>query len=247
VRPRTDGAMRAALVTGGAVRVGRAISEALAGDGFAVVVHYHGSAGEAHGLVEAIRAGGGTARAVRADLSRAGEVERLASEAVAAFGGLDLLVNNASVFPEAGIEETDEALLDHTLAVNLKAPFLLLRHLAPALRARRGSVVNLGDLAGIQSWASYAAHGVSKAGLLHLTRVAARALAPEVRVNAIAPGTVLPPEGLSEGEVARLAERAPLGRNGDPADVVRALRYLLAAPFVTGETLVVDGGRLLRG
>jgi pteridine reductase len=239
--------MRVALVTGGAVRIGRAISEALAEDGYAVVVHYNRSSDAADALVREIEERGGRAAAVGGDLAQGGEVERVAAEALDAFGGLDLLVNNASVFPSEGLEETDEALLEHTLAVNLKAPFLLTRRLAPALRERRGAVVNLGDLAGVQAWSGYAAHGVSKAALLHLTRVAARALAPEVRVNAIAPGTVLPPESLSEEEVARLARRAPLARIGGPEDVVRALRYLLAAEFVTGETLVVDGGRLLQG
>ena len=239
--------MPAALVTGGAVRIGRAISEALAGDGYDVVVHYHASSDAADALVGEIEASGGRATAIGADLADADQVEGLAREAAAAFGGVDVLVNNASVFPPERIEDTDAALFDHTIAVNLRAPFLLIRHLAPALRERRGCVVNLGDLAGVQSWAGYAAHGVSKAGLLHLTRVAARSLAPEVRVNAIAPGTVLPPEELDADEVRSLAERAPLQRNGSPDDVVRALRYLLAADFVTGETLVVDGGRLLRG
>jgi pteridine reductase len=239
--------MRVALVTGGAVRVGRALVEALAEDGYAVVVHHHASAAEGAELVDALRGAGGQAVSLGADLADAGQVERLAREAVGAFGGIDVLVNNASVFPVEALEETDGALWDHTLAVNLRAPFLLIRHLAPALRERRGSVVNLGDLAGVQAWEGYAAHSVSKAGLLHLTRVAARALAPEVRVNAIAPGTVLPPGTLGDGEVRRLAERAALRRNGSPADVVRALRYLLDGEFVTGTTLTVDGGRLLRG
>jgi NAD(P)-dependent dehydrogenase (short-subunit alcohol dehydrogenase family) len=238
---------RVGLVTGGAVRVGRAISLALAEEGMRVVVHYNSSSDEADALVAEIRRGGGEAAAVGADLARGGEVERLAREAVAAFGGIDVLVNNASVFPAERLEETDEALWDHTLAVNLKAPFFLIRHLAPTLRERRGQVVNMCDLAGLQAWGAYAAHAVSKAGIAHLTRVAARSLAPEVRVNAIAPGTVLPPESFGEDEVRRLAERTPLQRNGSPEDVVRALRYLLHADFVTGEILVVDGGVRLRG
>ncbi|HWK90402.1 MAG TPA: SDR family oxidoreductase [Longimicrobium sp.] len=239
--------MRAALVTGGAVRLGRAISLALARAGYGVVVHYNSSAGPAEAVCAAIRAESGQAVAIGADLARGGEVERLAREAVAAFGGLDVLVNNASVFPSERLEETDEALWEHTLAVNLKAPFFLIRHLAPALRERRGVVVNLADLAGLQAWGAYAAHSIAKAGVVQLTRVAARSLAPEVRVNAIAPGTVLPPEEMTEDEVRRLAERAPLERNGSPEDVVRALMYLVEADFVTGETLVVDGGRLLAG
>jgi pteridine reductase len=227
--------------------VGRAISSALAEDGYRLVVHYNSSAGPADELVEEIRAAGGEAVAIGADLADAEAVRRLASDAAAAFGGIDLLVNNASVFPTERLEETDEALWDHTLAVNLKAPFFLIRHLAPTLRERRGVVINMADLAGIQAWAAYAVHGISKAGIVHLTRVAARSLAPEVRVNGIAPGAVLPPESMSDEEIRQLAASTPLKRNGSPEDVVRALRYLLAAEFVTGETLVVDGGRLLRG
>lgn len=240
-------ASRVALVTGGAVRIGRAISSALAEDGYRLVVHYNSSSGPADELVDEVRSAGGEAVAIGADLADADAVRRLAEEAVAAFGGIDVLVNNASVFPAERLEETDEALWDHTIAVNLRAPFFLIRHLATTLRERRGVVINMADLAGIQTWGAYAAHGISKAGVIHLTRVAARSLAPEVRVNGIAPGTVLPPESMSEDEIRQLAERAPLKRNGSPQDVVRALRYLLQADFVTGETLVVDGGRLLRG
>jgi pteridine reductase len=238
---------RIALVTGGAVRIGRAISAALAEDGYRIVIHYNSSSGPADELVAEIKRRGGEAVAIGADLADADAVRRLASEAVDAFGGIDVLVNNASVFPAEKLEETDEALWDHTMAVNLRAPFFLIRHLAATLRARKGVVVNMADLAGIQAWAAYAAHGISKAGIVHLTEVAARSLAPDVRVNGIAPGTVLPPESMGDDEIRRLAERAPLKKNGSPEDVVRALRYLLAADFVTGQTLVVDGGRLLRG
>ena len=239
--------MRVALVTGGAVRIGRAISSALAEDGYRLVIHYNSSSGPADELVDEIRSAGGEAVAIGADLADSDAVRRLASEAVDAFGGIDVLVNNASVFPAEKLEETDEALWDHTMAVNLRAPFFLIRHLAATLRQRKGVVVNMADLAGIQAWAAYAAHGISKAGIVHLTEVAARSLAPDVRVNGIAPGTVLPPESMSDDEIRQLAERAPLKKNGSPEDVVRALRYLLAADFVTGQTLVVDGGRLLRG
>jgi NAD(P)-dependent dehydrogenase (short-subunit alcohol dehydrogenase family) len=235
------------LVTGGAVRLGRAMAVALAGEGMRLVVHYNSSAGPADALVEEIRAGGGEAAAIGADLSRPAEVERLARDAVAAFGGVDVLVNSASVFPPEALEETDLELWEHTMAVNLRAPFFLIRHLAPVLRERGGVVVNMADLAGMQAWARYAAHGISKAGVVHLTRVAARALAPEVRVVGIAPGAVLPPGETSDEELARLAAGAALRRNGSPDDVVRALLYLLSADFVTGEVLVVDGGRTLKG
>jgi pteridine reductase len=238
---------RVALVTGGAVRVGRALVEALSAEGMRLVVHYHASRDPAEALVGEIRARGGEAVALGADLSRHAEVLRLADQAAAAFGGVDVLVNNASVFPPERLTEVDEALWDRTLAVNLKAPFFLTQRLAEGMRARGGGVVvNLADLAGIQAWAAYGAHAISKAGLIHLTRVAARSLAPEIRVAAIAPGTVLPPETMDAEEIDRLARRNPLGRIGAPADVVEALLYLLRADFVTGEVLLVDGGRRLR-
>jgi NAD(P)-dependent dehydrogenase (short-subunit alcohol dehydrogenase family) len=233
---------KVALVTGGAARVGRSIVLALAKEEMRIVVHYHGSAEEAEALVLHISRNGGEAVALQADLARMPEVNRLAAEAGQAFGGVDVLVNNASVFPSAGMEEVDEALWDRTLAVNLKAPFFLTQRLASGMRQRGGGVVvNLADLAGLQAWTGYTAHAISKAGLIHLTRIAARALAPEIRVVAIAPGTVLPPEGTPADEVKRLAERAPLRRIGE------AVLYLLRASFVTGEVLVLDGGRMLHG
>ncbi|MFL5541168.1 MAG: SDR family oxidoreductase [Longimicrobiaceae bacterium] len=238
---------KVALVTGGAVRVGRAISLALAGEGMRLVVHYNSSSDAAEELCREIRDGGGEAVTVGGDLARAEEVRRVAHAAEGAFGGVDVLVNNASVFPPERLEETDEALWDHTLAVNLRAPFFLIKHLAPTLRARRGVVINLCDLAGLQPWGAYAAHGISKAALAHLTRVAARSLAPEVRVAGIAPGAVLPPESMGQDELDALAKSTPLRRLGSPDDVARALLYLVHAEYVTGEILVVDGGRMLRG
>jgi NAD(P)-dependent dehydrogenase (short-subunit alcohol dehydrogenase family) len=238
---------KVALVTGGGIRVGRAIALGLAGAGARVIAHYNSSAREADEVVELIRKGGGEAVAIGADLSRQAEVERLASEALGAFGGVDILVNSASIFPEEGLGEVDEELWDRTMAINLKAPFFLTQRIGAAMRAGRGGVViNLGDLAGLQAWLGYAAHAVSKAGLIHFTKVAARALAPEVRVACIAPGTVLPPDDHPADEILKLAERAPLRRNGTPEDVAEAVLYLTRADFVTGEVLVLDGGRMLR-
>ncbi|HEX8433312.1 MAG TPA: SDR family NAD(P)-dependent oxidoreductase, partial [Longimicrobium sp.] len=159
---------KTALVTGGAVRLGRAMTMALAGEGMRLVVHYNRSSDEADAVVEEIRAAGGQAVAIGGDLAERGAAERLAAKAVAAFGGIDVLVNSASVFPSESLEDTDEELWDHTFAVNLRAPFFLIRHLAATLRERRGVVVNMADLAGMQAWSSYAAHSVSKAGVVQL-------------------------------------------------------------------------------
>ncbi len=236
---------RTALVTGGAIRVGRAISLALAGAGARVIVHYHTSGDAAAEVVAEIHACGGEAVAIPADLSTTRAAFDLADRAEA-IGPVDVLVNSASVFPAEPLERVTPELWEATLAINLRAPFFLTQRLGGAMKARGwGVVVNIADLAGIQIWKGYAAHAISKAGLVHATKVAARALAPEVRVGAITPGAVLPPENMSDEEVDRLAARAPLGRIGSAEDVAHAVLYLLTSDFVTGEVLVVDGGRSL--
>ena len=242
-----DPAGKTALVTGGAVRVGRVISFALARAGAKVVVHHHSSSADAAALVDEIRAGGGQADALQGDLGSMKEVRRVAQDAARPFGPIDILVNNASIFPPESFLEVDEALWEQTQAINLRAPFFLSQILGREMKTRgAGLIVNLGDLAGMQTWTGYAAHALSKAGLLHLTRVSAKALAPEVRVAAIAPGTVLPPEDTSTAEIEELARRAPLDRIGSPDDVVDTLLFLVRSDFVTGEVIVVDGGRILR-
>jgi NAD(P)-dependent dehydrogenase (short-subunit alcohol dehydrogenase family) len=234
---------RVALVTGGARRVGRAFSLALAEAGCDVVVNYHGSAAEAATTVADIESGGRRAVAVQADIARTADIARLVSETERAFGRLDILINNASLFERTPFEDITEHDWDRVLGVNLRAPFFLAQAAAPLLRRDGGGViVNIVDLSALQPWPSFAHHAVSKAGLLHLTRVLARALAPDVRVNAIAPGTVLPPEN-TEGEAG--SERRVVERAGDTEDAARALLYLVRSDFVTGENLVVDGGRML--
>lgn len=238
---------RAALVTGGARRVGRALSLALARAGADVVVNYHRSAEEAASVVGEIEALGRRAVAVPADVSDETHVRALVDATEGRFGRLDILVNSASLFQSAPLLEIDRAAWDRVLAVNLTGPFLLSSAAAPLLRRDGGGViVNIADLSAFQPWAAYAHHAVSKAGLVHLTRVLARALGPEVRANAIAPGTVLPPEDYGEAELRRDRERSVLRRIGDPQDVARALLFLVESDFVTGEVVVVDGGRMLR-
>lgn len=233
---------RVALVTGGAVRVGRAITLALADAGLDVVVGYHGSAAAAREVVAEVGAGGRSALAVRADLSTSVGARQLAVAATAAWGRLDLLVNNASTFFATPFEEVGEEEWDQVMAVNLKAPFLLIQATAAALAASRGNVVNIVDLSAMRPWSRYPHHSVSKAALAHLTRVAARSLAPRVRVNAIAPGSVLPEEGTTPEAVRAAAARIPLGGWGSPEDVARTVLFLDRSPFMTGEVVVVDGG-----
>jgi len=236
---------RTALVTGGAHRIGGALSRALAGAGAGVVINYHQSAGAAAQLAAEIQAAGGHALAVRADVSRPADVRALLDATLAEFGRLDILVNSASRFDRAPLPEITPEQWDRTLDVNLKGPFLLAQAAAPALRASRGCIINILDLSAFQPWPSFVPHAVSKAGLLHLTRCLARALAPEVRVNAVAPGHVLPPQGFDQQDYPGGMDRRVLDQPGSPTDVIQAVDYLIRAEFVTGEVLVVDGGRTL--
>ena len=238
---------RVALVTGAGRRLGRELARALAGRGMALAIHHHASAGGAQELRAEVRAAGGRADCFAADLTDAGAARALPERVVDAFGRLDVLVNSAAVMHRLDFEHTTPEQYDAVLDLNLRSVFFCTQGAAPALRAARGRVVNLADLAGLQPWPGFAAHSVSKAGVVMLTKVLARALAPEVTVNAIAPGAVLVPEAYDAAERERLARAAPLGRLGSPDDVVGALLYLLeAGDFVTGEVLTVDGGRLLR-
>lgn len=234
---------RIALVTGGAHRVGRAFSFALADAGCDVVVNYNHSAADAAATTAGIEQRGRRALAVQADVTRAEDIDRLLSAADNAFGRLDIVVNSASLFERVPFAEIREEDWDRVLGVNLKAPFFVAQAAAPLLRRNGGGVIiNIADLSALQPWPSFAHHAVSKAGLLHLTRVLARALAPDIRVNSITPGTVLPPEN-TEGEDG--SERRLVERGGHTDDVTRALVYLIESDFVTGENLIVDGGRLL--
>jgi pteridine reductase len=238
---------RVAVVTGAGRRLGQAMARALAGRGMALAIHHHASAKGARALRDEVTAAGGRAECFAADLTDAEAARTLPLRVAEAFGRLDVLVNSAAVMHRAGFAETTPSQYDAIFALHLRSVFFCTQGAAPALRAAQGKVVNLADLAGLQPWPGFAAHSVSKAGVVMLTKVLARSLAPEVTVNAIAPGAVLVPEEYDDEERERLAKAAPLGRLGGPADVVAALLYLLeGGDFVTGEVLTVDGGRLLR-
>ena len=236
---------RVALVTGGGVRMGRAIAVALADAGYDLLVHYRSSSAGAEEVRARAAALGRRCEIVQADLSLAEAPERVVEATRAAFGRLDVLVNSAASFRSVPLLEVDAEEWDSTMSLNVRAPHLLVRAAASLLRDARGCVINITDLSAFQAWTEYPHHAVSKAALAHLTRVQARALAPHVRVNAIAPGAVLPPDDWPESRWNALAERAVLKRVGGPSDVVQAVLYLIDATFVTGHVLPVDGGRLL--
>ena len=237
---------RVALVTGGGRRLGRALALALARRGMHLAIHYNSSADEARVTLDAARELGVTAELFPADLSDADAARRLPAQVAARFERLDVLVNSAGIMIQATVEETTPELWDRIMAVNLRALFFTVQGALPWLRQAKGKVVNLADVGGLEPWPRYQAHCVSKAGVVMLTRTLARALAPDVTVNAIAPGSVLPPDDWNEAAREHLARTTPLKRLGTPGDVAGALLYLLEADYVTGDTLVVDGGRLIR-
>jgi pteridine reductase len=231
--PRVE---KVALVTGAGVRVGRAIAEDLAAHGWTVAAHWN-----AHRPPRGMLA-------LRADLSAPDGPDALARALRRELGRVDLLVNSAAVFDRAPLADTDAALFDRQLDLNARAPLLLSRALAGPLRRARGSIVNVADVGGgLVPWAGYAAYAASKAALVRITECLALELAPAVRVNAVAPGTVLWPESYPAPLRRELAARIPLRRAGRPADVAQAVRFLAEAPFVTGVVLPVDGGRRLSG
>jgi pteridine reductase len=239
---RLDG--KAALVTGGAVRVGRSIALALAGAGADVAVHYGSSAKAAEQVVSEIRALGRRAVAVPARLESPDECRRAVRSAIEALGGLDFLVHSAANFHRASLAETDEALWDSSMNVNARAGLLLAREAAPTLSARRGRIVLISDFLGRDPAKNYLAHSVSKTAVEGLVRALAVELAPDVLVNGVAPGNVLVPDGTPAEDAARWASKVPVKRIGDPNDVAEAVVFLCAGPsFITGQVLRVDGGR----
>ena len=243
---RSDGTARVALVTGAARRIGAAIARGLHRRGLGVAVHYRTSREEARTLVlELERERPGSAAAFGGDLLESGAPARLVRDVVSQFGTLDVLVNNASSFYPTPIDTTTEAEWDDLLGTNLKVPFFVTKAAATTLAERLGSVVNLADIHGRNPIAGHPAYCSAKAGLIMLTRALALDLAPEVRVNAVAPGIALWPENNRNAHTrARAVQSVPLRRTGSPEEVADAVTWLaLDAAYTTGEVVAVDGGR----
>lgn len=235
---------KVALVTGAGKRLGRAVAMRLAQDGADVIVHYRSSAVEAQEVVKGIEALGRRSAALGADLTRVNEVRKMFDEVCEMFGRLDILVNSAANFKHTAFATTSEEVWDAILDANLKSVFFCCQAAAPLLKEARGAIINFSDIGGILAWPGYIPHCVSKAGVIMLTRTLAKELAPEVRVNAIAPGTITMPGDPPEWE-ADYIRRAPLKRSGRPEDVADAVAYLASAAFLTGQVLILDGGRTL--
>jgi pteridine reductase len=242
--PDASNHSRVALVTGAAKRLGRAVALRLAADGADVVIHYRQSQREALETVEEVKKLGRRALAIAADLTNVSEIENLFAQTAEHFGRLHILINSAANFVETPFARTSEADWDRALDSNLKAYFFCAQAAAPALKSSHGVIINFADIGGILGWPGFIPHSISKAGVIMLTRALAKELAPEVRVNAIAPGTITmpgdPPEWRQD-----FIERAPLKRTGISVDITDAVSYLVNARFITGHTMVIDGGRTL--
>jgi pteridine reductase len=237
---------RTALVTGAGHRVGRAIALALGARGMRVAVHYNAAEAGAQETLAQIRAAGGDGATVEADLTQAEAAGALITSVAKTFGGLDVLVNSAAVMVRTPFGEVTPKQWDDIMALNLRAPFFLAQAAAPLLRAARGVIVNIADLAAFETWPAYLPHGISKSGVVNLTRSLARVLAPEVRVAGIAPGTVLLPDNWDPDAAEHLRQTTPLERTGSPADVTATVLFILESDYLTGETIIVDGGRHVR-
>ena len=236
----------AALVTGAGRRLGQAIAVGLARAGCDVAVHYHGSKTGAEETARDVRAAGRRAELLDADLYDAEAARGLADRAAVALGRLEIVVNSAAIMVTQPVETVTPDSWDDTLDLNLRAVFFVAQGAIPHLRRAKGKIVNLADVAGFEPWPTYVPHCVSKAGVVMLTKALARALAPDVTVNAVAPGPVLLPDAWDAATREHIRETTPLQRLGAPGDVVSAVRFLLESDFVTGTILVVDGGRLIR-
>jgi NAD(P)-dependent dehydrogenase (short-subunit alcohol dehydrogenase family) len=235
---------RVALVTGAAKRLGRAVALRLAEEGADVVIHHRSSTSDAQSAVTEIEKYGRRAIAIATDLTSVADIKRLFNETAKHFGRLDILVNCAANFLPSSIISTTEEIWDASLDANLKGPFFCAQAAAPLLKRSCGCIINFADAGGLLGWSGYISHSVSKAGVVMLTKVLAKALAPEVRVNAIAPGTITMPGDPPEWE-ADFIKLAPLRRSGKPSDIAEAVLFLVHSKFITGHILVVDGGRTL--
>lgn len=236
---------RIALVTGGAHRLGRAIALALAATGAHVAIHYHSSPEKAQTTLAELQALGVEAMMIAGDLAEHSAAERIVDEVLQHWGRLDILVNNAGIWGPTPIGTVTAERWDELLNTNLRGAFFVSQRAADALRASHGCIINIADIGVERPWSHHVPYLVSKGGVVALTRALARDLAPEVRVNAIAPGAVLMPENYTEAQINRAAANTLLKRVGSAEDIGQAAVFLSQASYVTGVVLAVDGGAML--
>ena len=233
---------KTALVTGGAHRVGRSIAMGLAREGCNIGLHYHSADQEALQTLRDLKEEGIQAHGIQADLRRSKDLQKLFQTIDTTFDRLDILINSAAIMEKVAFAEVEYDAWYRTMALNLRAPFFCIQGAAKRMRPEGGVVINISDIAGIRPWEAYPVHSISKAGVEMLTQVAAKALAPTIRVNAIAPGPVMKPEHMDDTRWDEIGAKAPLRRPGVADDVARAVIFLCEHDYITGETLAVDGG-----
>jgi len=235
---------KVALITGSAKRIGSRIAIELAKRGARIAVHYRSSRHEAEETTKTIRSSGGEAVTFQADLTQIPAVDKLFRDIRTAFGGLDILVNSASIFEPSTVQETNPEQWDAQMDSNARAPFFVAQQAASLMLARgHGKIINIADVAGEVIWPAYFAYSVSKAALIAVNRGLAKSYAPHVQVNAIAPGPILFPENYTEQQKKAAIERTLLKREGSPQDIVNAVVFLIENDYITGELIHVDGGR----
>ncbi|HEV7553471.1 MAG TPA: SDR family oxidoreductase [Candidatus Angelobacter sp.] len=231
------------LITGAARRLGRAIAVAMAQAGANVAFTYLSSGEESKRTLVEVEKAGGQGLAIQCDIRLQASVKQATQRVLDRFGQIDLLINNAGVFQTARIENITAEQWDEVFAVNVRGPFLMSQSCIPALRASRGRIIHMGSLGGEQPWSTHAHYCSSKAALHMLTQVMAKALAPEIAVNCVAPGMIVAEDERDPVLTEKLAARTPIQKNGTPQDVVSAVMYFATAPhFITGQILTVDGG-----
>ncbi|MDI6766683.1 MAG: SDR family oxidoreductase [Bacteroidota bacterium] len=239
---------KVAIITGGGKRLGQAIAIALAENGFTVVVNYNKSVSGAKQTINQIKAIGGRAFAVKADISKKTHVQRMVNIALQRFGRIDLLVNNSSVFIESPLNRTSEKIWDTTIDINLKGTFLCSQTVAPImLKQKSGCIINIASLGGLQAWTQHLPYSISKAGVIMLTKILAKTLAPHIQVNAIAPGTIQfkNEEDLKKKHLPK--NNIPLEKYGKPSDITDLVVYLATkSEYITGQVFAIDGGRSIQ-
>jgi Dehydrogenases with different specificities (related to short-chain alcohol dehydrogenases) len=234
-----------ALVTGAARRLGRAIALCLAKEGYAIGLHYHTSENSALETAAEIRSLGAPVQLFRADLARMEEIQTMFEQVACQPHPLQVLVNSAAVMGKGSLRDLQVAQWDDTMKLNLRAPFLCSQQAGRLMEHTGGVIINISDSGARKTWIGFPAYVVSKAGLEVLTRLLARTYAPQIRVNAVAPGLILPPEEIPEKDWQHLVDRVPVRKAGTPQDIAETVLFLIRNNYITGQTIVVDGGNQL--
>jgi len=234
-----------ALVTGAAHRLGRAIARGLAGEGYAIGLHYYHSADGAQQTAREIQELGVPVQLYRANLASEPDIKAMFDHVASQPHPLRVLVNSAAIMKKSNLRDQQVCDWDETMAVNLRAPWLCAQQACRLMEANGGVIINISDSGARKTWTGYAAYVISKAGLEALTRLLARTYAPQIRVNAVAPGLILAPEQMPAEEWQRLVNRAPARTAGTVGDIVEAVLFLIRNQYITGQTIVVDGGNQL--